>query len=74
MTDYTTKDAVDFALNNKNADFKTAISDLLMDKVRDAIDIKRIDVASNLLNAEAEVEPELEIEIDDIETEEGSDD
>lgn len=82
MTDYTTKDAVNFALNNKNADFKTAISDLLLDKVKDAIDIKKIDVSSNFLKtAEVEVddmepalEVEPEVEIDDIETEEGSDD
>lgn len=64
MTDYTTRDAVQFALNNKNADFKSAISDLLMNKVQDAVNVKSIEVAANFMGKqdEVEIEPELSAE------------
>lgn len=76
MTDYTTRDAVQFALNNKNADFKAAISDLLMNKVQDAVNVKSIEVATNFMNPqdEAEVEPEVEVEPEQTQGEEDEQD
>ena len=80
MADYTTKDAVDFAVNNKSAEFKSAIHDILADRVNSAIELKKVDVTANFMSGEkqeddvedtlpSEVEPEVEPE----ETEEVSD-
>ena len=69
MADYTTKDAVDFAVNNKSAEFKSAIHDILADRVNSAIELKKVDVTANFMKAEddvdtlpSEVEPEVEPE------------
>lgn len=76
MTDYTTRDAVQFALNNKNADFKSAISDLLMNKVQDAVNVKSIEVAANFMGTqdEVEIEPEVEVEPEQTQGEEDEQD
>ena len=68
MADYTTKDAVDFAVNNKSAEFKSAIHDILADRVNSAIELKKVDVTANFMSAKeddvdtlpSEVEPEPE--------------
>ena len=70
MADYTTKDAVDFAVNNKSAEFKSAIHDILADRVNSAIELKKVDVTANFMSAKeddvdtlpSEVEPEVEPE------------
>ncbi len=65
MADYTTKDAVDFAIDGKSGEFKNAIHDILADRVQSAIEIKKVDVTANFMKAEddvdtlpSEVEPE----------------
>lgn len=58
---YTTKDAVKMAMNGDASKFQEAISDLLMDKVRDAVSLKKIEVASNFMSSEEIVEEEIEI-------------
>ncbi len=69
MADYTTKDAVDFAIDGKSGEFKNAIHDILADRVQSAIEIKKVDVTANFMKAEddvdtlpSEVEPEVEPE------------
>lgn len=59
---YTTKDAVKMAMNGDAAKFQEAISDLLMDKVRDAVSLKKIEVASNFMTSDIEEEVEIEEE------------
>ena len=54
MSDYTTKDAIEFAAAGNGSEFKKAVNDLLMDRVRDAVDLKRVDVAANFLSVEDE--------------------
>lgn len=54
MGDYTTKDAIEFAAAGNGAEFKKAVNDLLMDRVRDAVELKRVDVATNFLSVEDE--------------------
>ena len=64
MADYSTKDAVDFAVDGKSQDFKNAIHDILADRVQSAIEIKKLDVTSTFMQADdvdtlpSEVEPE----------------
>lgn len=69
MADYTTKDAVNFAIDGKSGEFKNAIHDILADRVQSAIEIKKVDVTANFMKAEddvdtlpSEVEPEVEPE------------
>lgn len=59
---YTTKDAVKMAMDGDAAKFQEAISDLLMDKVRDAVSLKKIEVASNFMTSDIEEEVEIEEE------------
>lgn len=62
MSEYTTKDAVNFALNRDANNFRDAISDLLANKVKDHIDLKRVEVASQFMSAE---EDEVEVQQQD---------
>ena len=69
MADYTTKDAVDFAVDGKSSEFKSAIHDILADRVQSAIEVKKVDVTANFMKAKddvdtlpSEVEPEVEPE------------
>ena len=69
MADYTTKDAVNFAVDGNSSEFKNAIHDILADRVQSAIEIKKVDVTANFMKAEddvdtlpSEVEPEVEPE------------
>ena len=60
MAEYTTQDAVKFAMSGNVNDFRSAINDILTDRVRDAIDIKKSEVASTFMSAETD-----EVEVDD---------
>ena len=72
MTDVTTQDAVRMAMNGQAGEFKNAIDNMLTQKVRDQIDLKKIAVANSFMSDE---EPEEEFEISDEELEtEGEED
>lgn len=60
MAEYTTQDAVRLAMSGNVNDFRSAINDILTDRVRDAIDIKKSEVASTFMSAETD-----EVEVDD---------
>ena len=64
MSDYTTKDAVQMAVDGNASGFQSAISDLLMDKVRDAVSLKKIEVASSFMSSDSEEEVEITGETD----------
>jgi len=55
---YNTVDAVNLAAAGDVNGFKSAINDLLMDKVKDAVDVKRFDVQQNFMPSEAAPETE----------------
>lgn len=55
----TTADAVTMAADGDVNGFKSAINDILMDKVKDAVDLKRFDVQNNFMSSMDDVE-ELE--------------
>lgn len=64
MSDYSTQDAVKMAMDGDAHGFQSAINDILMDKVRDAVDLKKIEVASSFMSADSEEEIEIEGETD----------
>lgn len=79
MTDYNTKDALNYALSGEPSKFKDAVNDILMNKVGDALNIKKMDISTNMFNEEepemdaaAEVEVESEVS-QELETEDGAD-
>jgi hypothetical protein len=79
MTDYNTKDALNYALSGEPSKFKDAVNDILMNKVGDALNIKKMDISTNMFNEEepemdaaAEVEVESEVS-QESETEDGAD-
>lgn len=61
MSEYTTQDAIKSAMQGNIADFKSAVNDLLIQKVQDAIEIKKTEVASTFMSTEVDEE---EYEID----------
>jgi len=79
MTDYNTKDALNYALSGEPSKFKDAVNDILMNKVGDALNIRKMDISTNMFNEEepemdaaAEVEVESEVS-QEPETEEEAD-
>ena len=74
MADYTTKDAVSYALSGNSGEFKKAIHDLLADKINDAVELKKFDVATTFMSTDtlpSEVEPKEEEPV--VEPEESND-
>ena len=55
----TSLDAVNMAASGDVNGFKSAINDLLMDKVRDAVDLKRFDVQANFMSQDEPEEVEM---------------
>ena len=79
MTDYNTKDALNYALSGEPSKFKDAVNDILMNKVGDALNIRKMDISTNMFNEEepemdtaAELEVESEVS-QESETEDGAD-
>jgi hypothetical protein len=64
MSEYTTKDAVKMAMDGNASGFRDAINDLLMDRVQDAVQVKKLDVAANFMSSESQEELEIEGETD----------
>lgn len=58
----TSLDAVNLAADGDVNGFKSAINDLLMDKVRDAVDVKRYDVQANFMSQDEPEEVETTTE------------
>ena len=72
MAEYTTKDAVEFAVDGNSGEFKNAIHDILADRVQSAIELKKVDVTANFMKAEDDVDT-LPSEVEPEETEDKSD-
>ena len=58
MSEYSTDDAVKFAVNSDAAQFKAAVNDILAQKVSDALEIKRVEVAHSFMEPKVEAEPD----------------
>ena len=73
MSEYTTKDAVQFAVDGEATKFKDAVDQMLMQKVGDALQLKRMDLAQTMLEP-AEDLPDEDVEETETEEPEGSED
>lgn len=68
MSDYTMRDAVQAAFDKNPSDFRDAIGSLLLDKIHDAVEIKKHQVAGAFMSdSNAEDEMELAAEPETIE-------
>lgn len=61
MSDYNMKDAIKMAADGNASDFKDAVGSMLMNKIQDAVGMKKAEVAASFMS-EPEVEPEVEVE------------
>jgi len=71
MSDYTTKDAVQFAVDGEATKFQAAVNDVLMSKVSDALEVERINMSQAMFaqpeeEVESEAEPEEEISDEEV--------
>lgn len=73
MSEYTTKDAVQFAVDGEATKFKDAVDQMLMQKVGDALQLKRMDLAQTILDP-AEDLPDEDMDETETEEPEGSED
>lgn len=64
-TDYTTKDAIEFAADGNVSGFKDAVNGILMDKIRDAIELKKLEVSNKFMSQGLENEVGIEGDTDD---------
>lgn len=63
MTDkYTTDDLLDASVEKKPVEFNNIFSELILDRVRDAIENKKIEIAKTMYNYDPEESEEVEIE------------
>lgn len=53
---YTTVDAVNLAADGNVNEFKSAISDIMIDKITSAIEIKKFEVQSNFMGTQGTAE------------------
>ena len=76
MTQSSARDAVDALASGDTQKFRTAVNDMLANKVADYLDVKKLDVAQNFMKQQ-EVDPEKDVvsdvEIDDEENQEKKD-
>ena len=64
MTEYTTKDAVKMAMSGDAKGFQNAVNDMMMDRIQDSINAKKISVASSFMSADSEEEVEIQGDTD----------
>ncbi len=67
MSDYTMRDAVQAAFDKNPSEFRDAIGSLLLDKIHDAVEIKKHSVAASFMSDEVEDEADMAPELETIE-------
>jgi len=68
MSDYTAKDAVELAFDGNVSAFRDAINDLLLDKIYDAVEMKKYEVAGSYMSEESELDESLDSDAKDLES------
>lgn len=66
---YTVQDLVNFAFNQKANDFKNAFDDILVNRIADAVDDKKIEVAQNMFAGNQDAAVDDDTDYDDYEDE-----
>jgi len=61
MSDVTMRDAVKSAMEGNPSDFKNSVNSLLMDKIRQTVEIEKHKIAADFMNDTQEVETDEEI-------------
>ena len=56
MSDYSIRDLIDFSISNEPTKAKEAFNTIMLDKLRDAVEDKKIDVASKFFNSDEDQE------------------
>ena len=64
MSDYTIDDMVTAARNDSPSDFQSAFASVVLDRIADAIDAKKIEIAKNYFNYEDAEDTSVEQEED----------
>ena len=59
---YDLSDLIVSAIEQKPLDFENAFNDLVVDRIRDAVEQKKIDIAQQMYGYEPEEEEELDVE------------
>lgn len=62
MNKYDVSDLIVSAIEQKPLDFENAFNDLVVDKIRDAVEQKKIDIAQQMYGYDPEEEEELDVE------------
>ncbi len=62
-----TKNLIQSALDSDASTFKDGMNERIMSKVKDALDVKRMEISGNYFNNEPEVDPSVDID-DNLET------
>lgn len=62
MSDYSVRDLVDFTLSNEPTKAKEAFNAIVIDKLKDAIEDKKIDVAAKFFSSPSHEEDSQDIE------------
>ena len=52
MSEVTSKEAIQMAYNGQASEFRDAVGDLLMDKIQDAVGMKKAEVAQTFMSPE----------------------
>jgi len=55
---YSIQDLVKYSYEQKPVDFEQAFNSLLSNKIADAVDVKKLEVAQNMFNTEEEINTE----------------
>ncbi len=55
---YSIQDLVKFSYEQKPVDFEQAFNSLLSNKIADAVDVKKLEVAQNMFNTEKDINTE----------------
>jgi len=56
MSEVTMRDAVISAMEGNPSEFKSSVNTLMMDKIRDAVDIEKMNIAASFMSTETEEE------------------
>jgi len=70
MSDYSTKQIIDYAMDDNGSEFRSALYSSIHDKVTAHIEAKKQEIAGNLLGLNSEEEQEEEFDEEEITTEE----
>jgi hypothetical protein len=68
MSDFKTSDIISFAIQQKPIEFENAFKALIHDKLVDAVDMKKQEIAKSLFNPQYEEEDDFDLEQDTEET------